>query len=57
MAVSRSKDERREQIEYNCSEYLVRASFDYVRGEVRNLFEVRVFAPHGLRNLNKYKRT
>ena len=57
MAVTRAKDERREQIEYNCSEYLVRASFDYFRGEVRNLFEVRVFAPHGLRNLNKYKRT
>ena len=35
--------------------YLVNASFDNFWAEVRNLFEVRILAPHGLCNLNEDK--
>ena len=36
--------------------YLVHASFDNFCVEVRNLFQIGVFAPHGLCDLNKDKK-
>ena len=36
--------------------HLVHASFDNFWVEVRNLFQVGIFAPHGLRDLNKQKK-
>ncbi len=35
--------------------YLVHTSFDNFRTEVRNLFKIGIFAPHGLCNLIKSK--
>ena len=35
---------------------LVHASFDNFWVEVRNLFQIGIFAPHGLRDLNKDKK-
>lgn len=36
--------------------YLIHASFDYFWVKVRNLFQIGIFAPHGLCDLNKDKR-
>ena len=36
--------------------HLVHASFDNLWVEVRNLFEIGIFAPHGLCDLNKEKK-
>ena len=36
--------------------HLVHASFDNFWVEVRNLFQVGIFAPHGLSDLNKQKK-
>lgn len=36
--------------------YLVHASFDNFWVEMRNLFQIGIFAPHGLCDLNKDKK-